>query len=113
MGYTLVQLRPHPSLLEDRPGAAIAGGDSARRGPATIWRWLFLYLPVMAALALVVYAALELLLKQLALVSFRREMNGLPDTPVALPPTATTRGPIPVPSRPASENGSTGGGSYF
>ena len=107
MGYTLIQLRPHPTLLRTTTASVAETAPEQRCGG--LRRWLCFYLPTLLVVFFVLYLVVELLLKRCALTSFQQEMERLPDVPTMLPPApaAGPRGP------PPSENGSLGGGSYF
>ena len=104
MGYTLIQLRPHPTLLRTTTAADIPEVVPEKRCGG-LRRWLCFYLPTLLIIFFVLYLAVELLLKRCALTSFQQEMERLPDVPTMLPP--------PAAAPPPSENGSLAGGSYF
>ena len=98
LGYTLIQLRPDPDLLSETEGR-----DKKRAPPQTaepphnseprrcLGRWLFVYLPVAALIAGLLYVLCELAMKHLAIRSLHSQLLALPERPtLPLPPEVHT-----------------------
>lgn len=116
LGYKLIQLRPHPSMLSPPPGTpAQATPCETPSRTKRLSRWLFVYLPLLAFLVGVLYVLTELALKQLVMWNFRRQVCSLPDDPPSLhtpPPPPEKSAPPPPPPPPVDMNVRVGPPEY-
>ena len=80
LSYTLIQLRPHPSM-QQRQAEAEAGEDTR----PTMSRWFLVYIPAVLLFAAVAYVLCELAMKQLAVRSVHHQLASLPAQPPVMP----------------------------
>ena len=85
LGYKLIRLKPHPSLLSTSASAPRSSAIQHPHTRASLTRWVLVYVPVMCMVAAVLYVLCELAFKLLALWNFRRQVVNLPDAPPSLP----------------------------
>lgn len=102
LGYTLVQLRPHPNLYTVAPDTR---DNTTAEAPASLSRWLFVYIPIVLLVIAVAYVMGELVMKHLAMCSAQQQLAALPDPEVLSMPPARKPAPPAAPKEIAVQPG--------
>ena len=123
LSYSLIRLKPAPHCLPRCPMALTACmqrrgfthvpvhhrpvKNARGRSHDTLYRWLFLYLPVLALVLLLLYFLAEIFMKRMAMQNIQQQWQMLPETVEDLPLAPQQKSAASVPSpelmRPSPE----------